>query len=130
NRRRGYFLGSLSYDTGWVVCREAIEANAGRLDWQAAIGTGPFKLVEYRHGARAVLEAFAGYHGGRPPLDRIERPIVIDPSTRHLMYENGEIDVLIEAASDFQRDRGDPNLMNQLHAIPQASVTYLCMHPR
>lgn len=129
-RPRGYFLGSLSYYTGWVVCREAIERNGGRLDEKAAIGTGPFKLQEYRHGAKVTLTASPNYWGARPALERIERPIVIDPSTRHLMYENGEVDICPVAASDYLRDQTDVVLKNQLHLLPQAGVNYVMMHPR
>src|SRR5207249_4259214 len=67
-RPRGYFLQSLAYATGWIVCREAIEKNRGVLNEGAAIGTGPFKLEDYRHGAKVILAANAGYWGGKPPL--------------------------------------------------------------
>src|SRR5262249_20934681 len=109
-RPRGYFLQALSYATGWVVCKEAIEKNGDVLDENAAIGTGPFKLDEYRHGAKVTLTTNREYWGGKPPLDRIERPIVLDPNTRHLMYENGELDMIGLGATDFQRDKQDPVL--------------------
>ena len=129
-RPRGYFLGALAYTTGSIVCREAIDKNGGVLDERAAIGTGPFKLQEYRHRARITLLANDHYHGGRPKLDRIERPIVLDPQTRHLMYENDEIDLTAVTASDYLRDQKDPELKPQLHRFPLASVVYLCPHPR
>src|SRR5207237_7479870 len=87
DRPRGYFLGALVYPTGWVVCREAIESNAGALDEKAAVGTGPFLLKEYRRGSKFTLTANPDYWGGRPRLDRIERPISRDPQVNHVMYE-------------------------------------------
>jgi oligopeptide transport system substrate-binding protein len=129
-RPRGYFLQALSYATGWVVCKEAIEKNSGILDEKAAIGTGPFKLEEYRHGARVVLAANSTYWGGKPSQERIERPIVLDPNTRHLMFENGELDLITLGATDFKRDKENPVLRQQLIEAPAATVIYLCMHRR
>ena len=129
-RPRGYFLGALAYPTGFIVCREAIEKNGGVLDERATVGTGPFKLLEYRRRAKVTLVAYELYHGGKPPLARIERPIVLDSQTRHLMYENGEIDLTPISASDYLRDQKDAQLKQQLHRFPLASVVYLCMHPK
>src|SRR6266568_1949344 len=42
------------------------------------IGTGPFKLVEWRRGERLVMEANDQYHGGRPALDRLIFRIIPD----------------------------------------------------
>src|SRR5207244_2556061 len=75
---RGYFLGAIAYPCAWVVCKEAIEKSGGAIDEKSAIGTGPFTLLEYRRGAKVILGANTDYWGGRPKLDRIERPIVLD----------------------------------------------------
>ena len=37
------------------------------------------------HGAKFVLTANQEYWGGRPKLDRIERPVVKDPQTAHII---------------------------------------------
>src|SRR6059036_3107086 len=42
------------------------------------IGTGPFKLVEWRRGERLVMEANTEYHGGRPALDHLIFRIIPD----------------------------------------------------
>lgn len=131
DRPRGYFLGALAYPTGWIVCEEAIRQNGRRLDEKAAIGTGPFKIEEYRHGSKVVLTANRDYWAGRPRLDRIERPIVIDPQTAHVMYESDQLDALPQAAlSDFVNDQRNPALKAESHLLPQANLFYLVMHPR
>ncbi len=130
DKPRGYFLSALTYPSNWVVCKEAIQKNGGMLDEQAAVGTGPFRLAEYHHAAKATMEASPEYDGPKPLLRRIERRIVLDPQTRHLMYENGETDLNSETTLDAQRDQQDPKLKSQLLLLPAASVNYLCMHPR
>src|SRR5438093_6674204 len=42
------------------------------------VGTGPFKLVEWRRGERLVMEANEQYHGGRPGLNRLIFRIIPD----------------------------------------------------
>ena len=56
------------------------------------IGTGPYKVVEFRPDDRVVLEAHAGYWGGRPPIKRITILAIPDHQTRLLAMRNGDID--------------------------------------
>lgn len=127
---RGYFLGELAYPTGWVVCREAIEKNGGVLDEKAAVGTGPFQLASYRHGYGFTLTANPAYWGGRPKLDRIERPIIREPQTAHIRYENGELDSAGITSADYLRDRQNPVLRDQAHLLPAADTLFIVMHPK
>lgn len=127
---RGYFLGELSYPTAWVVCREAIEKNGGVLDEKALVGTGPFRLASYRHGYGFTLVANDAYWGGRPRLDRIERPIIRDPQTAHIRYESGELDSTGVTAADYLRDRRNPALRDQARLLPGADTVFLVMHPK
>jgi len=129
DRARGFFVQSIAYPSCWVVCREALEAS-GRVDQRAAVGTETIRLAEYHHGSRVVLEANPDYHGGRPRLDRIQRPVVTDRQTPHVLYENGEVDICRATVPDFLRDQRDPAMKEHLHLAPQAEVSYLCMHPR
>ncbi len=122
DRPRGYFLGALAYPTGWVVCREAIEKHGGVLDEMAAIGTGPFMIEKYQHGARVTLAANPDYWGGKPPLERIERPVVLDPQTAHVMYENGEVDACGPALTDYVEDQKRPALKAESRLLPQANL--------
>ncbi len=130
DRPRGYFLGALTYPTGWVVCKDAIEKNGGTLDEHAAIGAGPFMLQQYQRGARVILTVNPDYHGGRPPLDRIERPIVVDFERAHVMYENGEVDAFLPSLSDYVADRTNPKLKAGCHLLQQANVLYLVFQQR
>jgi len=59
------------------------------------IGSGPFKLAEWRAGSFITLERNPDYFKpGLPYLDRLVFQIVPDAATRLLAFENGEIDFL------------------------------------
>jgi ABC-type transport system substrate-binding protein len=124
-----YFPGMLTTAVGWVVCREAIEANREKLDEKAAIGTGPFRLEAYEPGARIRLAATADYYGGRPYLDGIERPIVLEQPREREMYEKGDLDISLITAGEYVDIQNDPTLRPESHLYFRADLVYLVMHP-
>jgi peptide/nickel transport system substrate-binding protein len=56
-------------------------------------GHGPYALVEWSPGERAVFEAFDDYYRGRPFFDEVIYLAVPEPGNRRLLLENGEADV-------------------------------------
>ena len=58
-----------------------------------AVGTGPFRLVEYVPDSRIVLERFDGYFGPRPHLDRVEYLIITDTVARINALRAGDVHV-------------------------------------
>ncbi|WP_425037696.1 ABC transporter substrate-binding protein [Primorskyibacter sp. S187A] len=56
------------------------------------VGSGPFKLVEFKRGEHVILERFDDYFiEGLPYLDRIVMRIMPDESTRTIALESGEL---------------------------------------
>lgn len=56
------------------------------------IGSGPFKLVEFKNGEHVIVERYDDFFlEGRPYLDRIVMRIITDPSARAIALENGEV---------------------------------------
>ncbi len=56
------------------------------------VGSGPFKLVEYKSGEHVIMERFDDYFiDGRPYLDKMVLRIIPDPAARTIAYENGEV---------------------------------------
>lgn len=127
---KAYFLAKLSYPTAFVLAREAIEAQGGKVDEKSLVGTGPFRLAEYRHGVRLVLEAFPEYFEGAPLLSRIERAIVLDAGTRHAQFESGALDICDVTMADYEKDRTDPELQKQLHQFDRPSIFYVALNQR
>ncbi len=61
---------------------------------QAPIGTGPFKLKEWKKGSHIILERHAGYwKPGRPYLDQVILRVLPDGSARAIAVEKGEVDL-------------------------------------
>src|SRR5690606_31631519 len=56
------------------------------------IGTGPFKLQEWRAAEFTVVEAFEDHFRGRPHLDTIRLNVVPEASVRAIALETGDAD--------------------------------------
>jgi peptide/nickel transport system substrate-binding protein len=78
---------------------------------KAAIGTGPFKFVEYVPGDRIVMEANADYWGGKPKWDKVTmKPIKAGPS-RVAALLAGDVDVIEGVpTADISRLKSNPDL--------------------
>jgi peptide/nickel transport system substrate-binding protein len=78
---------------------------------KAAIGTGPFKFVEYVPGDRIVMEANADYWGGKPKWDKVTmKPIKAGPS-RVAALLAGDVDVIEGVpTADISRLKRNPDL--------------------
>jgi ABC-type transport system substrate-binding protein len=123
-----YWLGNMTYPTGYVVCKEAIEQNGNVLDHKAAVGTGPFKLAEVRAGYEVTLAAHPDYHGGKPKLDFIARPILKDANTRLSKYEADELDLVVIAPGDLDRVQQDAKLKAEMKSFARPAIWYVGMN--
>jgi peptide/nickel transport system substrate-binding protein len=56
------------------------------------VGTGPYRLVDWRKGDRMVLEANASYFGGEPRIRKLTVVFVPDDNTRAQRMQAGEFD--------------------------------------
>jgi ABC-type transport system substrate-binding protein len=116
NLADGAFLGA--------VAREVVEAYGERI-MEKPVGTGPFRLVQWKRSSRMVLArnpnyrdvrydeeppADDGYAGeiarrlaGRrlPMLDRVEVSVIEESQPRWLAFLNGEHDLIEEVPTDF-----------------------------
>jgi oligopeptide transport system substrate-binding protein len=125
---KAYFLSKLTYPTAYAVCREAIEGNGGQIDERNVVGTGPFRLGEYRRGEHLLLVANDTYFEGRPKLDQIDRLIVLDAGTRHQMYEAGQLDIVDVSTADLEQDQRDARLSKELRKFDRPAVFYCAMN--
>lgn len=59
-----------------------------------AVGTGPFKLAEFKRGQSYTLERNEDYWGAKPFFQQIQLPVVADISQQILQLQSGAIDAV------------------------------------
>lgn len=80
------------------------------------VGSGPFKLVEYKSGEHVILERYEDFFiEGRPYLDKIVMRIIPDPAARAIALENGEVHM-----AAFEQL---PRIINRLKTVDGLTVT-------
>lgn len=97
---------------------EAIEAHGGveagkPNDWVAKndVGSGPFKLVSWKPGVELVFERNEDYWGARPKVKKVVYKIIPEESTRAMLLEKENIDVMWWIPSkDYAMLKSKPNL--------------------
>ena len=122
---KAYFLAKLTYPTANVLDREVVEAG-GRSWWiDNPVGTGPFKLAEYRIGERIVLERNEDYY--REPAGVETVVMNLAGGQAMAMYENDEIEITGVGLYDLERvlDPNEPLNKELVVAPPGFSVSYI-----
>ena len=61
---------------------------------KAAIGTGPYKFVEYIPNQKIVLKANYGYWGGEEPWDKITFKMLTNPAARVAALLSGDVEFI------------------------------------
>jgi peptide/nickel transport system substrate-binding protein len=80
----------------WIVSRKngehatTADYNAGR----AAIGTGPYREVEWVPGDRMVLERYDGYFGAKPDWQRVTYKPLTSDAARVAALLSGDVDLI------------------------------------
>ena len=94
----------------------ALAANLG----EHPIGTGPWKLVEWKHDDYLLFARNDRYFGGAPKADSLRARIIAEPSTAVAEFESGTIDVLqvpADQTSDWQEDESRKPLLSSTPAL-------------
>ena len=124
-----YFLAKMTYPTAFVVDRETVEA--GGSDWWVdnAVGTGPFKVREYRIGERIILERFAEFYREPAMVDVVHMNLAGGQSMA--MYDNDEIDITGVGLFDLDAvlDESDPRNKDLRVAPPGFDISYIGFNP-
>lgn len=61
---------------------------------KAAIGTGPYKFVEYTPNQRVVLGANFGYWAGEEPWEKVTFKMLTNPASRVAALLSGDVDMI------------------------------------
>ncbi|MCY3020992.1 MAG: ABC transporter substrate-binding protein, partial [Planctomycetota bacterium] len=89
------FLLEIGMINASIIPREAVEAaeQAGGTFSRQPVGTGPFKLVEWRENSRIELARHDEYFKGKPRLDGVVYEVIPDPQTRLDHFARGAFEV-------------------------------------
>jgi peptide/nickel transport system substrate-binding protein len=77
------------------------------------VGSGPYRVVEWRHGDSVTLAANPLYWRGRPQIQRLVYRIVADPNTRVEQLRTGEIDAFFDV---------DPQALPLVRTVPGVAI--------
>ena len=118
------FLPALTHFGGGVIInKKAVEAAGDDYGFKP-VGTGPFKLVNWRKGDRMELARFEGYHGTKPEFAKMVLRVIPEASNRTIELESGDIDISFEISSlDVSRVKANKNL--ELLTLVDTATTYM-----
>lgn len=110
-----------------VVAREAVEKYGVRFGG-VSVGSGPYRLVEWQRNHLMRLERVPAWHGWKTiktePFDRMEFPVVDDPSTKWLMFLAREADFMRGIATD----NWDAIVGPDGKLLPELSAKGICLY--
>ncbi len=90
------------------------------------VGTGPFRLVDFKNDQYAQLEAFDDFYAGAPGLDEIIITYVPDSTARSVQLANGEVDAAYIDPQQAQAVQDDDAL--SLDIFPTADYRGLLLN--
>ena len=94
---------------------------------KAAVGTGPYKLVEWVNGERLVLERFDRHWAGKPAWSRVTEVVLAKDAARLAALLSGQVDAIDAVPSaDIERLKKDPRF-GLVRGGPAALVHYIAL---
>ena len=94
---------------------------------QKGIGSGPYKVKEWKKGQALVLERFDQYYGGVPNFDSVVFRIIPDESAQDIALQNGEISIR-EANNDTVLNKYEKNDKFDVYSFTEGRVNYMAMN--
>jgi peptide/nickel transport system substrate-binding protein/oligopeptide transport system substrate-binding protein len=93
---------------------------------QHPIGTGPWKLVEWKHDDYLLFAKNPNYFGGAPKTDTLRARVIAEPSTAVAEFESGNVDILqipASEANDWVEDESKKPLLMSTPALEPVYVS-------
>jgi peptide/nickel transport system substrate-binding protein/oligopeptide transport system substrate-binding protein len=89
------------------------------------IGTGPWKLVEWKHDDYLLFAKNPSYYAGAPKTDSLRARIIAEPSTAVAEYESGNVDILQIPATQAADWLEDESRKPMLMSTPALELVYV-----
>ena len=88
------------------------------------VGTGPFKLKEWKLNEDIELVKNENYWKEAPKIDGVEIKVVPDTETQNIMFRNGELDILdLDYMVDYIPTYKE-EFKDNLVSVPRVGITY------
>lgn len=121
-------LAMLAYPATGIGCKSAYEAADGDYLNGAAVGTGPYKVVEYFAGDRTELTANEYYwREGEPAMQNLQIRYISDSTSRATEAKAKGADIIINI-NNRELDAVDAVDGMHVEQVLSASTTYLMMN--
>lgn len=119
----GEFLKTLGHPVASVYPPEEAEELGDKFS-ESPVGTGPFKLVSWKHNREVVLERNDNYWGKKAFLDKIIFRIFKDENTAFLEYKAGKIHDCGVPTGQIKSTKTDPILGPQYREGPEIAIYF------
>jgi len=105
-----------------------VPANAAADLGQHPIGSGPWKLVEWKHDDYLLFARNPNYFAGPPKADTLRARVIAEPSTAVAEFESGNVDVLEIPAEEAEEWVNDQSRQSMLHSTPSLELVYVAIN--
>ena len=92
------------------------------------VGTGPWKLVEWRHDDYLLFAPNKNYWGGAPKADSLKARILAEPSTSVAEFQSGNVDVLQIPQGEILEWQEDTERRKLLASTPSLQLVYVAIN--
>ena len=89
------------------------------------VGTGPWRLVEWKHDDYLLFAKNASYWGDAPKADSLRARIIAEPSTTVAEFESGNVDVMLIPEGETQQWQDDESKKGMLMSVPALQFVYI-----
>lgn len=107
NDLSGYSIAILPQHLLADVAPEALVAS--EFAQTAPVGSGPYRLKEYRPGEAVILEANENYFRGAPQISEVVFKLLADTTVAYQQLVTGEVDVAAIGADFYEDAQTQPN---------------------
>ena len=92
------------------------------------VGTGPWKLVEWKHDDYLLFAPNERYWGGPPRADSLKARIIAEPSTAVAEFQSGNVDVLQIPQGEIADWQEDTERRKLLASTPSLELVYVAIN--
>src|ERR1043166_4783055 len=92
------------------------------------VGTGPWKLVEWKHDDYLLFARNESFWGGAPKAESLRARIIAEPSTAVAEFESGNVDILQIPPAEAREWTEDESRKPELVSVPALQLVYVAIN--